>query len=71
VCEVSALIRFGGEQVEYSGWYVLFRVGCRRRGVGAAETVVGVGGERVEGMSCFTSRFCLASSVSRLVALAP
>jgi hypothetical protein len=39
--------------------------------VGAAETVVGVGGERVEGMSGFTSRFCLASSVSRLVALAP
>jgi hypothetical protein len=67
VCEVSTHIRFDGEQVEYGGRYVLFRVGCRRGGVDVAKTVVGVGGGGVEGVSDFTSRFCLAGSVPRLM----
>jgi hypothetical protein len=36
----------------------------RRGGVGVAETVVGLGGGAVEGVSYFISRFLLAGSYS-------
>ncbi|MCI43752.1 hypothetical protein A2U01_0064990 [Trifolium medium] len=38
--------------------------------MGVAETVVGVGGGDVGGVSDFTSQLCFAGSVSRLVAMA-
>jgi hypothetical protein len=63
VREVSALIQFGGEQVEYGGQIVLFKVGHYRGGVCVEETSVGLGGGDVEGVSDFTSRLFLAALV--------
>ncbi|MCI64443.1 hypothetical protein A2U01_0085701, partial [Trifolium medium] len=59
-----------GEQIEYGGRFVFFRVGCRRGAAGVAEIAVGVGGADVGGVSDFTSQFCFTGSVSRLVAMA-
>jgi hypothetical protein len=70
VCVVSALIRFGGEPVEYGGWFVLFRMGHRRGGVGVAETVVGLRGWDFGRVTGVTSRFFLVGLVPKYVALA-
>ncbi|MCI75365.1 hypothetical protein A2U01_0096634, partial [Trifolium medium] len=51
------------------GRNVFLRVGGRRGGVGVAETVVGMGGEDVGGVSGFTSQLPFAGSVSRYVAM--
>ncbi|MCI10685.1 hypothetical protein A2U01_0031779, partial [Trifolium medium] len=45
-------------------------VGYRRGGVGVAETVAGMGGGDVGGVSDLTSRLFLAGSVPSLMALA-
>jgi hypothetical protein len=55
-CEILALIRFGKEQ-EYGSRDVFFRVGGRWGCVGLGETIVGVGGGDVGGVSGITSKF--------------
>jgi hypothetical protein len=50
-----ALVRPRAEQVEHCCRDVVFRVGDCRGRVGVAETVVGVRGGDVEGVSDFTS----------------
>jgi hypothetical protein len=49
---------------------VFIKVGGRRGGVGVAETLVGVGGEDVGGVSGFTSQFSFVGSLFRYVAVA-
>jgi hypothetical protein len=49
---------------------MFFRVGGCRGGLGVAETIVGVGGGVVEGVSDFTTQFPFGGLVTRFVAVA-